>query len=113
MILVATPLPANAAAHFYSKSASFNPLSVVAVLYSTLAGLSIACLRPFLHRNLPQVQDIPTTLVGANKVAIVTGYVRCSVPHEWLLNASFKICLSASPKYILEGAGVSKLRCLI
>jgi hypothetical protein len=32
-----TNSPANAATHFYRKSVAFNPFSVVAVLYSTLA----------------------------------------------------------------------------
>lgn len=68
-------LPAKAAVHFYNKSVSFNPLIAVAFLYSSLAAISISCLRPIplLNRGLPQVQEIPTTIVGTNKVAIITG----------------------------------------
>lgn len=74
-LLLLLGLPAKAGAHFYQKSVSFNPFSVVAVVYSAVSNLSIACLRPipFLNRGLPQVQEISTAVVGSNKVAIVTG----------------------------------------
>ena len=74
MIVTTASLPARAAAHYYSKTSTFNPLSAVAVIYSALASLSIACLKPipFLSRGLPRIQEIPKEVVS-NKVAIVTG----------------------------------------
>lgn len=74
MLTTIANFPAKAATNYYTKSPSFSILSAVAVLYSALANLSIACLRPIplLNRGLPQVQEIPKNVV-MNKVAIVTG----------------------------------------
>jgi NAD(P)-dependent dehydrogenase (short-subunit alcohol dehydrogenase family) len=74
-MLSTTVLPAMAAANYYSKS-SFNVLSVVAALYSAMASISIACLKPipFLNRGLPTVREIPKTIVTApTRIAIITG----------------------------------------
>jgi NAD(P)-dependent dehydrogenase (short-subunit alcohol dehydrogenase family) len=70
----AASFPASAAMNFYSKTTAFNAFSIVSLLYTTLANLSITCLRPipWINRGLPQVQEIPITVVS-NKVAIVTG----------------------------------------
>jgi len=78
MIVLSTSssVPANAALHYYSKTSTFNPFSVVALLYSTVASLSIACLRPIpiLNRGLPQVREIPMQpTTSTPRIAIVTG----------------------------------------
>ncbi|CAB9504860.1 WW domain-containing oxidoreductase [Seminavis robusta] len=74
MLSSTTALPARAAMNYYSKS-SFNPLSLVSVLYSAMAYLSIACIKPIpiLNRGLPKLQEIPKTVLTTPKVAIVTG----------------------------------------
>jgi NAD(P)-dependent dehydrogenase (short-subunit alcohol dehydrogenase family) len=71
-MLSTTSLPARAAANYYSN-ASFNVLSLAAVLYSVMASISIACLKPFLNRGLPTVREIPNTVVTPPRIAIITG----------------------------------------
>ena len=73
-MITVSSMPARAAAHYYSKTSTFGPLSAVAVIYSALASLSIACLKPipFINRGLPQPKEIPK-LVVTDKLAIVTG----------------------------------------